>query len=155
MIDSPGVVFDDDDYDDGKGSKKGSVLLRNVVKVEDVEDPIAVGKLTSLYTQVSGLTLGTVEEILQRTPRETVQKIYSLPDFNTTLEFLTMLALSSGRLLKGGRPDLNSAARQILMDWNQQKIPCCSQPPEVHPSLIPSTGMLLQLCLMGVELILH
>jgi nuclear GTP-binding protein len=44
IIDSPGVVFDDDDYDDGKGSKKGSVLLRNVVKVEDVEDPIAVGE---------------------------------------------------------------------------------------------------------------
>ena len=46
IIDSPGVVFDDDDYDDGKGSKKGSVLLRNVVKVEDVEDPIAVGEYT-------------------------------------------------------------------------------------------------------------
>lgn len=44
IIDSPGVVFDDDNYDDGKGSKKGSVLLRNVLKVEDVEDPIAVGK---------------------------------------------------------------------------------------------------------------
>lgn len=43
IIDSPGVVFDDNDYDDGKGNKKGSVLLRNVVKVEDVEDPIAVG----------------------------------------------------------------------------------------------------------------
>ena len=42
IIDSPGVVFDDDDYDDGKGS----VLLRNVVKVEDVEDPIAVGEYT-------------------------------------------------------------------------------------------------------------
>ena len=45
IIDSPGVVFDEDDYDNGKGtSKKGSVLLRNVVKVEDVEDPIAVGE---------------------------------------------------------------------------------------------------------------
>ena len=45
IIDSPGVVFDEDDYDNGKGvNKKGSVLLRNVVKVEDVEDPIAVGE---------------------------------------------------------------------------------------------------------------
>ena len=44
IIDSPGVVFDEDNYDDGKGTKKGSVLLRNVVKVEDVEDPIAVGE---------------------------------------------------------------------------------------------------------------
>ena len=47
IIDSPGVVFDEDNYDDGKGgSKRGSVLLRNVVKVEDVEDPIAVGEYT-------------------------------------------------------------------------------------------------------------
>ena len=43
IIDSPGVVFDDDYFDDGKGQSKSNVLLRNVVKVEDVEDPIAVG----------------------------------------------------------------------------------------------------------------
>ena len=47
VIDSPGVIFDDDDEaSDTKGQKKASVLLRNVVKVEDVEDPIAVGKWT-------------------------------------------------------------------------------------------------------------
>ncbi|KDR73039.1 hypothetical protein GALMADRAFT_252454 [Galerina marginata CBS 339.88] len=122
ILDSPGVVFDDDDYDDGKGSKKSSVLLRNVVKVEDVEDPIAV-----------------VEEILARTSSATLQKIYNLPEFNSTLEFLTMLALTNGRLLKGGTPDLNSAARQVLTDWNQQKIPYFSIPPAIHPSQIPST----------------
>ncbi|KIM44076.1 hypothetical protein M413DRAFT_374567 [Hebeloma cylindrosporum] len=122
IIDSPGVVFDDNEYDDGKGSKKGSVLLRNVVKVEDVEDPIAV-----------------VEEILARTPRATLMRIYNIPEFSSTLEFLTMMALTNGRLLKGGTPDLNSAARQILTDWNQQKIPYFSTPPTIHPSLIPST----------------
>ncbi len=42
IVDSPGVVVDEDDLID-KGQKKGSVLLRNVVKVEDVDDPIAVG----------------------------------------------------------------------------------------------------------------
>jgi nuclear GTP-binding protein len=45
VVDSPGVVFDEDEDVDGKGGKKGSVLLRNVVKVEDIEDPIAVGEL--------------------------------------------------------------------------------------------------------------
>jgi ribosome biogenesis GTPase A len=38
IVDSPGVVFDDED------DKAGNILLRNVVKVEDVSDPIAVGK---------------------------------------------------------------------------------------------------------------
>ena len=43
IIDSPGVVFDDDDFDDGKSRRKGNVLLRNVVKVEDIEDPVEIG----------------------------------------------------------------------------------------------------------------
>ncbi|KAK0231931.1 P-loop containing nucleoside triphosphate hydrolase protein [Armillaria nabsnona] len=121
IVDSPGVVFDEDDLID-KGQKKGSVLLRNVVKVEDVDDPIAV-----------------VEQILSRTAKEAIQKIYDLPDFSETLELLTMLALKSGRLFKGGTPDLLAAARQVLTDWNHQKIPYFSIPPTVHPSSIPST----------------
>ena len=99
IIDSPGVVFDEDDYDDGKGSKKGSVLLRNVVKVEDVEDPIAVGEYI-LDLSFTCAFMCVVEEILVRTPPATLQKIYNLPEFGSTLEFLTMLALSGGRLLK-------------------------------------------------------
>ncbi|KAF9220629.1 P-loop containing nucleoside triphosphate hydrolase protein [Gyrodon lividus] len=123
IIDSPGVVFDEDEDDNEISQRqKGSILLRNVVKVEDVGDPIAV-----------------VEEILGRTERATLQKIYNLPEFSNTLEFLTMLALSSGRLLKGGTPDVLSAARQTLMDWNHQKIPYFSVPPVIHPSSIPST----------------
>ena len=56
IIDSPGVVFDEDE-DDGAISQhqKGSILLRNVVKVEDIDDPIAVGEpfrsVIELYSQ--------------------------------------------------------------------------------------------------------
>ncbi|TRM66534.1 P-loop containing nucleoside triphosphate hydrolase protein [Schizophyllum amplum] len=122
IVDSPGVVFDDDgESADVKGARKGSVLLRNVVRVDDVEDPIAV-----------------VEEIVARTEAEALQRIYNLPAYSSTLEFLTMVALSAGKLLKGGTPDINTAARQILNDWNHQKIPYYSNPPEVHSSQIPS-----------------
>uniref|UniRef100_D8Q6U5 CP-type G domain-containing protein n=2 Tax=Schizophyllum commune (strain H4-8 / FGSC 9210) TaxID=578458 RepID=D8Q6U5_SCHCM len=122
IVDSPGVVFDDDGAAaDAKSARKGSVLLRNVVRVDDVEDPIAV-----------------VEEIVARTAPEALQRIYNLPAFGSTLEFLTMVALSAGKLLKGGTPDINNAARQILNDWNHQKIPYFSTPPEVHTSQIPS-----------------
>ncbi|KAL7277978.1 hypothetical protein ACG7TL_007931 [Trametes sanguinea] len=122
VIDSPGVVFDDDDFDDGKGNRKSNVLLRNVVKVEDIEDPVVI-----------------VEEILSRTDRAVLKKLYNVEEFSSTLEFLTMVALTTGRLLKGGTPDILAAARQILMDWNHQKIPYFSTPPTVHPSLVPST----------------
>ncbi|KAH9916471.1 P-loop containing nucleoside triphosphate hydrolase protein [Fomitopsis serialis] len=122
VIDSPGVVFDEDDFDDGKGKSRSNILLRNVVKVEDIDDPIAL-----------------VEEILSRTDTEMLKKIYNLPEIAPTLQFLTMLALTTGRLLKGGTPDILSAARIVLNDWNHQKIPYYSVPPDVHPSLIPST----------------
>lgn len=67
-----------------------------------------------------------------------MQKIYGVPQYESTLEFLTMHALCSGRLLKGGTPDVNAAARIVIADWNQQKIPYFSEPPQIHPSLIPS-----------------
>ena len=41
IVDSPGVIFEDDDSI--QGQKESSVLLRNVVKPEDVDDPISVG----------------------------------------------------------------------------------------------------------------
>lgn len=49
IIDSPGVVFDAEDFDDGKSQAKSNVLLRNVVKVEDIEDPIALGLAFIIY----------------------------------------------------------------------------------------------------------
>ncbi|TBU26707.1 hypothetical protein BD311DRAFT_698127 [Dichomitus squalens] len=122
IIDSPGVVFDEDDFDDGKSARKSNLLLRNVVKVEDVADPVAL-----------------VEEILARTDPATIKKLYNVEDYSSPLEFLTMLALLTGRLLKGGTPDILAAARHVLMDWNHQKIPYFSLPPSVHPSLVPST----------------
>lgn len=84
IVDSPGVVFDDDDFDHcGKSKKKDNVLLRNAIKVEDVEDPIAL-----------------VEQILSRTDHDLLKKIYNLPQVEETLEFLAMIALTAGRLLK-------------------------------------------------------
>ncbi|KAH0835746.1 P-loop containing nucleoside triphosphate hydrolase protein [Lanmaoa asiatica] len=143
IIDSPGVVFDEDEDDNAISQRqKGSILLRNVVKVEDIEDPIAVGEsfCSILAVDSRSHTIPClVEEILLRTERATMQKIYGLPEFSNTLEFLTMSALSSGRLLKGGTPDVLSAARHMLMDWNHQKIPYFSVPPAIHPSMIPST----------------
>ncbi|KAH9054871.1 P-loop containing nucleoside triphosphate hydrolase protein [Lactarius vividus] len=120
IVDSPGVIFDDDEGI--QGQKESSVLLRNVIKPEDVDDPISV-----------------VEQILARTQAEKLMKIYNLPTFNTALEFLTMFALSTGRLLRGGTPDILAAARQVLVDWNHHKIPFFSEPPALHAAHVPST----------------
>jgi ribosome biogenesis GTPase A len=100
IVDSPGVIFDDDDHI--QGQKESSVLLRNIVKSEDVDDPISVGRSALLCAFLRDLNSRPllVEEILARTQTERLMKIYDLPTFSSTLEFLTMLALSTGRLLK-------------------------------------------------------
>ena len=100
IVDSPGVIFDDDDHI--QGQKESSVLLRNIVKSEDVDDPISVGRYALLCAFLRDLNSRPllVEEILARTQTERLMKIYDLPTFSSTLEFLTMLALSTGRLLK-------------------------------------------------------
>lgn len=122
IVDSPGVIFDE--YDgEAEERQKAGVLLRNVVRVEDVTDPV-----------------GLVGQILKRTEPETIQRIYNLPAFSDAAEFLTMLSLASGRLGKGGAPDMLRTARQVLLDWNHQKIPYFSIPPKTCPSSIPSTS---------------
>jgi hypothetical protein len=79
-----------------------SVLLRNVIKPENVDDPISVGRSALLSAPLLDLNSRPllVEEILARTQTETLMKSYDLPTITSTLEFLTMLALGMGHLLK-------------------------------------------------------
>jgi ribosome biogenesis GTPase A len=67
IVDSPGVIFDDDDHIQGR--KESSVLLRNIVKPEDVDDPISVGRSALLRALLHDLDSRQllVEEILART----------------------------------------------------------------------------------------
>ena len=66
-------------------------------------------------TSTPWLTGRAVEEILSRTSHETLMKIYNLPQIGPPLEFLTMLALVSGKLLKV-RPDGDQSPRTRLND---------------------------------------
>lgn len=63
-----------------------------------------------------------------------MQEIYSIPPYDSTTAFLITIALTRGRLGKGGVPDLEAAAVTILRDWNAGKIPFFTRPPAVHPS---------------------
>lgn len=43
---------------------------------------------------------------------------YGLSNFDTTQEFLCLLAKRSGQLKKGAVPDVFGAAKKILHEWN-------------------------------------
>ncbi|CAL1143717.1 unnamed protein product [Cladocopium goreaui] len=110
LIDSPGVVFEG-------SSNDPSVVLRNVVRVESVVDPVAV-----------------VEALAAKAPREALLNFYGLRDFKDVSEFLIHVAQVRGKLKKnaggaGAGLDLASAARSVISDWTTGKFRYYVLPP--------------------------
>eukprot|EP00929_Paragymnodinium_shiwhaense_P108309 TRINITY_DN74627_c0_g1_i1.p1 TRINITY_DN74627_c0_g1~~TRINITY_DN74627_c0_g1_i1.p1 ORF type:complete len:523 (+),score=167.98 TRINITY_DN74627_c0_g1_i1:91-1569(+) len=107
LLDSPGVVFEGTSDDP-------SVVLRNVVKVESVQDP-----------------QGVVEALLKKAPREAVLQFYDLLDFRTVDDFLIHVAKARGKFKRGAGLHLADAARSVISDWTTGKFRYYSLPPAV------------------------
>ncbi|KAK6907257.1 nuclear GTP-binding protein [Kwoniella mangroviensis CBS 8886] len=124
ILDCPGVVLEDigrsTEGEEGK-KKQAEIMLRNCIKAELVEDPIS-----------------PVEVILTKVDPAQLQKLYNIPSYDGVRDFLIKIALTRGRLFKGGIPDLEGSAVQILRDWNSGKISYFTIPPAIHPSSAPS-----------------
>jgi len=105
LLDSPGVVFDDDYASGDNGS---AVLLRNCVDVDTIPDPIPA-----------------VQSLITRCTKESLMMTYAIPAFpdNNADIFLAMVAKKLGKVKRGGVPDKVMAARAVLRDWNGGKIP--------------------------------
>lgn len=106
LIDSPGVVFADGD--------SAATTLRNCVNVETIEDVIP-----------------PVQAILEKCPPSYLMQLYSIPKFESgdVNGFLALVARGSGKLKKGGIPNLAAAAKAVLHDWNDGKIKFYVKPP--------------------------
>lgn len=79
LLDSPGVMFDMGDTE----SANESLLLRNCLRVEQLDDPI---------TAING--------IVKRCTMEQLQSIYGIEPFTTTEEFVSLVAGKRGKLGK-------------------------------------------------------
>ena len=110
LLDSPGVIFQDDTIDNT------GLLLRNCISVDALEDPIP-----------------TAEAIIGRCKAEQLMAQYYTTRFNSPGEFLYLLAQQQGKLKKGGIPDKERAARNLVQDWNTGKIPFYTLPPKEAP----------------------
>ncbi|KAJ2455872.1 nuclear GTP-binding protein nug1 [Coemansia sp. RSA 2336] len=114
LLDCPGIVFNRP----AKGSQKldktaaAEMMLRNCIKVELLDDPIA-----------------PVDLIVQRCNPAALQVLYNVPAFVDTRGFLVGLARQRGMLKRQGIADLIGAARVVLGDWNRGKIPYYTLPP--------------------------
>lgn len=57
------------------------------------------------------------------------RRAYKLAAWADATDFLTQLARASGKLGRGGEPDLNTTAKMVLHDWQRGKIPFFELPP--------------------------
>ncbi|KAG2434724.1 hypothetical protein HXX76_007614 [Chlamydomonas incerta] len=106
-IDSPGVVYN------RTNDTPTDLVLKGVVRVENLED-----------------ATHHVDPVLKRVKPEYLRRAYKIKEWADTEDFLAQLARLTGKLLKGGEPDLNTAARMILYDWQRGKVPFFTLPPD-------------------------
>lgn len=110
LIDCPGVV------PPSNGDSEQDILLRGVVRVENVENPAQY-----------------IPAVLRRAQTRHVERTYEIKhaDYDgDAIEFLSILARKGGRLLRGGEADVDGVAKMVLNDFLRGKIPWFSAPPK-------------------------
>ncbi|XP_030749615.1 nucleolar GTP-binding protein 2 [Sitophilus oryzae] len=105
LIDCPGVVYPSAETDTEK-------VLKGVVRVELVNNPEDY-----------------IPAVLERVRKEYIVKTYKVNEWTDPNDFLEKMAQRSGRLLKGGEPDISSVAKMVLNDWQRGKLPFFVCPP--------------------------
>jgi len=119
LLDSPGVVFADTGADG-----TAAAALRNCVKVEQLEDPAL-----------------PVAEIVKRCPAKQLMTLYKVPAFSDVDGFLVHVATARGKLRKGGTIDALAAAKIVLQDWNDGRIPYYTMPPKRNSEIAGSSAV--------------
>ncbi|KAK4098638.1 NGP1NT-domain-containing protein [Parathielavia hyrcaniae] len=109
LIDCPGIV------PPNHHDTPQDLLLRGVVRVENVEHP-------EQY----------IPAVLKKVKTHHMERTYELKGWKDHIEFLELLARKSGRLLKGGEPDVDGVAKMVLNDFMRGKIPWFTPAPAME-----------------------
>ncbi|EME27284.1 Nucleolar GTP-binding protein 2 [Galdieria sulphuraria] len=108
LIDCPGIVHEASAPDDAE------LVLRGVVRTESLRDEAA----------------DYIPLLLERVKKQHLKKTYGILDWTDANDFLEQMAKKTGKLRKGGEPDLNTSAKMILNDYLRGKIPWFIAPPD-------------------------
>ncbi|XP_061040460.1 nucleolar GTP-binding protein 2 isoform X2 [Eubalaena glacialis] len=113
LIDCPGVVYPSED-------SETDIVLKGVVQVEKIKTPE-----------------DHIGAVLERAKPEYISKTYKIDSWENAEDFLEKLALRTGKLLKGGEPDLRTVGKMVLNDWQRGRIPFFVKPPNAEPPVAP------------------
>lgn len=115
ILDSPGIVFPDE-ISSKKNVSEAKLALLSAISPKNIRDPVSV-----------------VEHLLKRlakdnTMADALKEYYKVPALPSsdlkefTKQFLIHVARARGRLGRGGVPNLESAALNVLNDWRDGRI---------------------------------
>ncbi|NWH76934.1 NOG2 protein, partial [Piaya cayana] len=113
LIDCPGVVYP-------SGDSETDIVLKGVVQVEKIKSPE-----------------DHISAVLERAKPEYIRKTYKIDSWEDTEDFLEKLACRTGKLLKGGEPDMQTVSKMVLNDWQRGRIPYFVKPPNAEPGPQP------------------
>ncbi|VFR01612.1 unnamed protein product [Cuscuta campestris] len=108
LIDCPGVVYQSKD-------SETDIVLKGVVRVTNLQDASE-----------------HIGEVLTRVKKEHLERAYKIKEWKDESDFLLQLCHATGKLLKGGEPDVMTAAKMVLHDWQRGKIPFFVAPPKTE-----------------------
>eukprot|EP01062_Namystynia_karyoxenos_P004735 TRINITY_DN11680_c1_g1_i1.p1 TRINITY_DN11680_c1_g1~~TRINITY_DN11680_c1_g1_i1.p1 ORF type:complete len:662 (+),score=270.71 TRINITY_DN11680_c1_g1_i1:93-2078(+) len=108
LIDCPGVVYDRD-----HNNSDVQAVLKGIVRVER----LGIDKSD------------VVETVLDIVKKEDMSATYGIEHWRDTDHFLEQVARRRGKLLKGDVADVDCAARMVLHDWIEGRLPWFNAPP--------------------------
>ncbi|KAJ2433633.1 GTPase required for pre-60S ribosomal subunit nuclear export and maturation, partial [Coemansia sp. RSA 2424] len=100
LIDCPGIVQFSATDTDTDIVLKGSIRTESLLMPEDY-----------------------IPEILNRVRKEYIQRHYNIDKWDSAEDFLTELAKATGKLNKGGEPDLHVVSKMVVNDWVRGRLP--------------------------------
>ena len=127
LLDSPGIVLPGMHTEPVKNhtksksteKEKANLILLNAIPSKDIDDPIpAVSLLLNRLSQYT--EEGLYSQLLEAYDIPALMKTV---DDDPTTDFLVQVARKRGRLGKGGAPNLISAAKAVITDWRDGRIP--------------------------------
>lgn len=108
LIDCPGVVYDRESNNDVQAVLKGVVRVERLGNADKTD---------------------VVETVLQIVKKKDIIATYGVSQWRDSIDFLETLSKLRGKLLAGGKPDTEAAARMVLYDWQRGRLPWFNAPP--------------------------
>ena len=131
LLDSPGIVFPSSSAStiqppnlSTRQSEQAHLILLSALPPSTIDDPIPAIILLLHRLKRSSATLGPLMDYYGINHSTLVSE-----NGDITTDFLVQVARKRGRLGKGGIPNLNAAAMNVLADWRDGRIRGWVEPP--------------------------